>query len=93
MCPCAISTKVASATDVRPGREIAELEVAAGRLAPMGHHCNSAADIRLFFAREPDLGAVGNAGVFGARAIVADLAQALRTAHSIPPEHRAAARY
>jgi len=31
---------------------MAELEVAAGRLTPMGHHCKSAADIRLLVARE-----------------------------------------
>ena len=74
------------ATDVRPSREIAELEVAAGGLAPMGHHCNSAADIRLLVARELDLGAVGN-GCDGS-----GLSQAPRTADSIPPEHRAAAR-
>lgn len=82
--PCAISsTKVASATDVRPGREIAELEVAAGRLTPMGHHCKSAADIRLLVARELDLGAVGN-GCDGC-----GLRQAPRTADFIPPERGA----
>jgi len=69
---------VARATDVRPGREIAELEVAAGRLTPMGHHCKSAADIRLLVARELDLGAVGN-GCDGS-----GLSQAPRTADSIP---------
>ena len=55
---------------------MAELEVAAGRLTPMGHHCKSAADIRLLVARELDLGAVGN-GCDGC-----GLSQAPRTADS-----------
>jgi hypothetical protein len=44
-----------------------------------------------FVAREPDLGGVGNGGVFLACAIVAGSTQALRTADSIPLERRAAA--
>ena len=74
---------MAGATDVRPGREIAELEVPAGRLTPMGHHCKSAADIRLIVARVLDLGAVGN-GCDGC-----GLRQAPRTADFIPPERGA----
>jgi hypothetical protein len=44
-----------------------------------------------FAARALNLGGVGNAGIFGACAIVADLTLALRTADSILPEHRARA--
>jgi hypothetical protein len=45
-----------------------------------------------FAAQELNPGGADNVGAFGTCAIVPDSTQALRTADSIPPAHRAAAR-